>query len=65
VIRHEGQRTLLFAQSALGDYFTTHVDAADRVVSERMVTPNHLLTREVPPTLSEMTLVRAAKKPTP
>lgn len=39
------QRTLLFALPALGYHFAMQLDALDRVVSERIVTPNHLLTR--------------------
>ncbi|MBC7373004.1 MAG: hypothetical protein H7323_03330, partial [Frankiales bacterium] len=40
-----GRRTLLFALPALGYHFTMVLDASDRIVSERIVTPNHLLTR--------------------
>ena len=41
-----GQRTLLFAVPALGYHFAMRLDQADRIVSECIVTPNHLLTRE-------------------
>ena len=40
------KRTLLFALPALGYHFAMQLDALDRVVSERIVTPNHLLTRQ-------------------
>lgn len=46
VLEQGGQRTLLFALPALGYHFAMRLDAADRIVSERIVTPNHLLTRE-------------------
>ncbi len=41
-----GRRALLFALPALGYHFTMVLDASDRIVSERIVTPNHLLTRQ-------------------
>lgn len=40
------QRTLLFALPSLGYHFAMRLDTQDRVVSERIVTPNHLLTRQ-------------------
>jgi len=40
------QRTLLFALPALGYHFALRLDAQNRVVSERIVTPNHLLIRQ-------------------
>lgn len=40
-----GRRTLLLALPAPGYHFRLEVDAQDRVVAERIVTPNHLLTR--------------------
>lgn len=46
VVTSEGQRTLIFALPALGYHFAMRLDAQDRVVSERIVTPNHLLTRQ-------------------
>ena len=42
----DGRRTLLFALPALGYHFALRLDDQDRIVSERIVTPNHLLTRE-------------------
>lgn len=41
----DGQRTLVFALPALGYHFALRLDAADRVVAERIVTPNTLLER--------------------
>lgn len=41
----DGSRTLLFALPALGYHFAMRLDDADRIVSERIVTPNHVLTR--------------------
>lgn len=46
VAEREGGRTLLFALPALGYHFALVLDGQDRIVSERIVTPNHLLTRE-------------------
>lgn len=46
VVDDGGRRTLLFALPALGYHFALRLDAANRIVSERIVTPNHLLTRE-------------------
>ena len=46
VVEQDGVRTLLFALPALGYHFALRLDATDRIVSERIVTPNHLLTRE-------------------
>jgi hypothetical protein len=46
VAEQDGSRTLLFALPALGYHFALRLDRADRIVSERIVTPNHLLTRE-------------------
>lgn len=46
VVEQEGGRTLLFALPALGYHFALRLDQADRIVSERIVTPNQLLTRE-------------------
>jgi len=46
VAEQDGSRTLLFALPALGYHFALRLDEADRIVSERIVTPNHLLTRE-------------------
>lgn len=46
VVEQDGSRTLLFALPALGYHFALRLDGADRIVSERIVTPNHLLTRE-------------------
>lgn len=47
VVRGEdGRRTLLFALPALGYHFALRLDETDRIVSERIVTPNHLLTRD-------------------
>ena len=46
VTQQDGSRTLLFALPALGYHFALRLDQADRIVSERIVTPNHLLTRE-------------------
>ena len=46
VVEQDGQRTLLFALPALGYHFALRLDAADRIVSERIVTSNHLLTRD-------------------
>ena len=42
----DGGRTLLFALPALGYHFALGLDDQDRIVSERIVTPNHLLTRK-------------------
>ncbi len=46
VAMRDGGRTLLFALPALGYHFALRLDDEDRIVSERIVTPNHLLTRE-------------------
>jgi hypothetical protein len=46
VVTTGGQRTLLFALPVLGYHFAMRLDAQDRVLSERIVTPNHLLTRQ-------------------
>jgi copper transport protein len=46
VAEQDGDRTLRFALPALGYHFALRLDEADRIVSERIVTPNHLLTRE-------------------
>jgi copper transport protein len=46
VVEEAGRRTLLFALPALGYHFSMRLDEADRIVSERIVTPNHLLTRD-------------------
>ncbi len=46
VAERDGGRTLLFALPALGYHFALRLDGQDRIVSERIVTPNHLLTRE-------------------
>lgn len=46
VAEQDGIRTLLFALPALGYHFALRLDEKDRIVSERIVTPNHLLTRE-------------------
>lgn len=46
VAQLEGARTLLFALPALGYHFALRLDAQDRIVSERIVTPNHLLVRQ-------------------
>jgi len=46
VVQADGGRTLLFALPALGYHFALRLDGQDRIVSERIVTPNHLLTRE-------------------
>lgn len=40
-----GARTLMFALPSLGYHFAMRLDAADRVLSERIVTPDHLLIR--------------------
>lgn len=46
IIVEGGVRTLLFALPALGYHFRMVLDEQDRVVSERIVTPNHLLLRQ-------------------
>ncbi len=46
VVEGAGRPTLLFALPALGYHFAMRLDAADRIVSKRIVTPNHLLTRD-------------------
>ena len=46
VVEQDGGRTLLFALPALGYHFAMRLDASDRIVSERIVTDNTLLTRE-------------------
>lgn len=46
VAEQDGVRTLRFALPALSYHFALRLDAADRIVSERIVTPNHLLTRD-------------------
>jgi copper transport protein len=46
VVVGEGDlRTLMFALPALGYHFAMRLDEQDRVVAERIVTPNHLITR--------------------
>ena len=45
MVEQDGTRTLLFALPALGYHFALRLDRADRIVSERIVTPNQLLTR--------------------
>jgi hypothetical protein len=45
VISDGDQRTLLFALPALGYHFAMRLDEQDRIVAERIVTPNHLITR--------------------
>lgn len=45
LVREGGRRTLLFALPALGYHFRLELDPQDRVLAERIVTPNHLLTR--------------------
>lgn len=46
VVQEGQQRTLMFALPALGYHFAMRLDDADRVISERIVTPNHVLTRQ-------------------
>lgn len=46
VVELDGSRMLLFALPALGYHFAMRLDAADRIVSERIVTANTLLTRD-------------------
>jgi copper transport protein len=46
VAEQDGGRTLLFALPALGYHFALRLDVQARIVSARIVTPNHLLTRE-------------------
>ncbi len=46
VVEQDGGRTLLFALPALGYHFAMCLDDRDRIISERILTPNHLLTRE-------------------
>lgn len=46
LVRGAGRRSLLFALPALGYHFSMVLDEADRIVSERIVTPNTLLTRQ-------------------
>ncbi len=46
VVQQNDGSTLLFALPALGYHFALRLDRQDRIVSERIVTPNHLLTRE-------------------
>jgi len=47
VAEHDGGgRTLLFALPALGYHLALRLDDQDQIISERIVTPNHLLTRE-------------------
>lgn len=45
VVGDADSRTLIFALPALGYHFAMQLDAQDRVVSERIVTPNHLIVR--------------------
>ena len=45
VVSAGDQRTLMFALPALGYHFTMRLDPQDRIVAERIVTPNHLITR--------------------
>jgi hypothetical protein len=45
VINDGEQRTLMFALPALGYHFAMRLDEQDRIVAERIVTPNHLITR--------------------
>jgi copper transport protein len=45
VLRDGDERTLLFALPALGYHFAMRLDGHDRVIAERIVTPNHLIVR--------------------
>ena len=45
VIGDGDQRTLMFGLPALGYHFAMRLDGQDRIVAERIVTPNHLITR--------------------
>ena len=45
VAQLDGGRTLLFALPALGYHFALRLDMQDRIVTERIVTANHLLIR--------------------
>ena len=45
VISDGGRRTLVFALPALGYHFAMRLDEQDRIVAERIVTPNHLISR--------------------
>ncbi len=45
VNEQDGARILLFALPALGYHFALQLDAQNRIISERIVTPNHFLTR--------------------
>lgn len=46
LVRRDGRRSLLFALPALGYHFTMVLDESNRIVPERIVTLNHLLTRQ-------------------
>ena len=46
IFERDGQRTLLYALPALGYHFAMQLDDQNRIISERIVTPNHLLTRQ-------------------
>lgn len=46
VVEDDTGRTLLFALPAQGYHFAMRLDSQDRIISERVVTPNHLLTRQ-------------------
>lgn len=45
IVAAAGSRTLLSALPALGYHFAMQLDAADRVMSERIVTLDHVLIR--------------------
>ncbi len=45
LVSQADQRTLMFALPALGYHFAMRLDDQDRIVAERIVTPNHLITR--------------------
>ena len=45
VVSDGDQRTLLFALPALGYHFAMRLDEQDRIVAERIVTSNHLISR--------------------
>lgn len=46
VVDDGADRTLLFALPAQGYHFAMRLDSQDRIISERIVTPNHLLIRQ-------------------
>lgn len=46
LVREGERRTLLLALPALGYHYRLDLDERDRVVAERIVTPNHVLTRQ-------------------